>query len=102
MMIMPDCLDPPVCDPATSLTPPPPHRTTAFTRPIPHPARQVLVTAIGLGLPRFGAVQLGSRVASYAAQLTASKNGHQAVIAMLEMEVGRALGVVGVFGGECR
>ncbi|KAG2448805.1 hypothetical protein HYH02_006156 [Chlamydomonas schloesseri] len=47
---------------------------------------RVLVTAIGLGLPRYGAVQLGSRVASYAAQLTASKNGHQAVIAMLEME----------------
>lgn len=48
----------------------------------------MLTWAIAQGLPQYGALQLGSRVASAAAQLAASKHGVPCVQHLLEMQVG--------------
>ncbi|GIL45826.1 hypothetical protein Vafri_2965, partial [Volvox africanus] len=49
-------------------------------------ASQVLAAAVALGLPQYGALQLGSQVASSAMRLLSSKNGIACVLSMLEME----------------
>ncbi|KXZ46485.1 hypothetical protein GPECTOR_43g921 [Gonium pectorale] len=54
-------------------------------------ASKVLAAALSLGLPQYGALQLGSRVCSAAAQLAASKNGISCVLALLDMESSDAM-----------
>ncbi|GLI63988.1 hypothetical protein VaNZ11_007100 [Volvox africanus] len=49
-------------------------------------ASQVLAAAVALGLPQYGALQLGSQVASSALRLLSSKNGIACVLSVLEME----------------